>query len=424
VVLLKPKLHYHTHAASFSGAENMISLFLQSEKMNSQFAVSFSYRYSNKYHEGLRRRVKNFMGESYALRFLHLHSDDQMPFWLPRPVKHLLFTILNLVILYPLFIYEIIILSRLLLKVRPNILHINNAGYPAAHSARAAAIAGRLSGVPKIIMVVNNMAVGYGHFSRWLDYPIDKFVAHSVDIFITGSLSAGERLGLVLKLPDHKLRTIHNGIALRTQSCTITATRKRLSLDNPKCIIFGVVAMLVPRKGHLVLLKAILELVTKKKLQGDEFKIVIEGHGPLQNVLDDYIDNNNLAPWITLVGVEANIVDFMAALDVLILPSVRDEDFPNVILEGMALGKPVIASRLAGTPEQVLDGTTGLLVVPSNITQLAEAVFKLLDNAALRNSMGLAALNRFNNHFDSQIALNKYSDLYGEIIRYPNDKHE
>ena len=424
MVLLKPKLHYHTHAASFSGAENMISLFLQSEKMNSQFAVSFSYRYSNKYHEGLHRRVKNFKGKSYALRFLHLHSDDQMPFWLPRPVKHLLFTILNLVILYPLFIYEIIILSRLLLKVRPNILHINNAGYPAAHSARAAAIAGRLCGVPKIIMIVNNMAVGYGHFSRWLDYPIDRFVAHSVDIFITGSLSAGERLGLVLKLPGHKLRTIHNGIALRTQSCTIAATRKRLSLDNPECIIFGVVALLVPRKGHQVLLQTVLEIVKNKKLQGGEFKIVIEGHGPLQNVLDDYIDRNNLAPWITLVGDEANIIDFMAALDVLILPSVRDEDFPNVILEAMAMGKPVIASRLAGTPEQIIDGTTGLLVEPGNIAQLTEAFLKLLDSADLRNSMGLAAQKRYNDHFDSQIALNKYNDLYDINLRYPNDKHE
>jgi len=421
---MKPKLHYHTHAEFFSGAENMLSLFLQSVKINSQFAVSFSYRYSKKYHEGLSRRVNNFKGESYALRFLHLHSYDKMPFWLPRPVKYLLFTIFNWVILYPLFIYEIIILSRLLLRVGPDILHINNGGYPGAHSARAAAIAGRLCGVPKIIMVVNNMAVGYGRPSRWLEYPIDRLVAHSVDIFITGSLSAGERLGLVLKLSDCQLRTIHNGIALRTQSYPVTATRKRLGLDNPNCIIFGIVALLVPRKGHQVLLKAILELVTNKKLQGDEFKIVIEGHGPLQNVLDDHIDSNNLAPWITLVGDEANIVDFMAALDVLILPSVRDEDFPNVILEAMALGKPVIASRLAGTPEQVIDGTTGLLVEPGNIAQLTEAFFKLLDNADLRNSMGRAALNRYNNHFDSQIALNKYNDLYDINLRYPNDKHE
>ena len=180
---------------------------------------------------------------------------------------------------------------------------------------------------------------------------------------------------------------------------------------------FGVVALLIPRKGHQVLLEAILQLVSNKKLLGDEFKIIIEGHGPLYKTLDDYIIKNKLTRWVTLLGDEANIVDFMAVLDVLILPSIRDEDFPNVILEAMALGKPVIASRLAGTPEQVLHGTTGLLVEPDSTDQLSEAIFKLLDNADLRTSMGLAAFDRFNTHFDSSIALNKYNDLYDKLIK-------
>ena len=106
----------------------------------------------------------------------------------------------------------------------------------------------------------------------------------------------------------------------------------------------------------------------------------------------------------------------MSALDVLILPSVQDEDFPNVISEAMALGKPVIASRLAGTPEQVLDGDTGLLVDPYDVQQLAGAILQLASNPNLRESMGLAALQRFGNHFTSQIALSNYAKLYAEII--------
>ena len=234
---MKPKLHYHTHAASFSGAENMLSLFLQSDRLASQFSLSFSYRYSKKYYEGFQGRVHNFKGKSYALRFLHLHSYDQMPFWLSQNLKILLFTILNWVLLYPLFIYEVIILKKILLHIKPNILHINNAGYPAALSARAATIAARLCGVPKIIMVVNNMAVGYGHFSRWFEYPIDRLVARSVDIFITGSKSASEKLDVVLKLSNHQLCTIHNGITLRSSTSTKIATRKRLGLVHSKCTV-------------------------------------------------------------------------------------------------------------------------------------------------------------------------------------------
>jgi glycosyltransferase involved in cell wall biosynthesis len=98
------------------------------------------------------------------------------------------------------------------------------------------------------------------------------------------------------------------------------------------------------------------------------------------------------------------------------LPSIQDEDFPNVILEAMALGKPVIASRLAGTPEQVVEGVTGLLVAPRNVTQLAAAICQLIDQAGMRSSMGRAALVRFNVNFTSQIALENYYNLYIKLI--------
>jgi glycosyltransferase involved in cell wall biosynthesis len=106
----------------------------------------------------------------------------------------------------------------------------------------------------------------------------------------------------------------------------------------------------------------------------------------------------------------------MTALDVLILPSVQDEDFPNVILEAMSLAKPVIASRLAGTPEQVIEGVTGLLVGPRNVAQLGEAILQLIDNTSTRSSMGYAGLRRFNSYFTSQIALDNYSNLYTALI--------
>ncbi len=143
---------------------------------------------------------------------------------------------------------------------------------------------------------------------------------------------------------------------------------------------------------------------------------MIEGDGPLHQTFVDFVTMNNLTPFVTFVGNESNIFDFMAILDVLILPSVQNEDFPNVILEAMALAKPVIASRLAGTPEQVVHGTTGLLVEPRNVAQLADAVFQLMDNAKLRHKMGMAALDYFESHFTKQIALDKYRKLYKSLI--------
>lgn len=413
---MKSKIHYHSHAAFFSGAENMISVFLQSKELQSKFTQSFSYRYSEAYYNGFKRRVTKFKGNSYALRFMHLHSYDQLSGFIPTFFKRIIFFLINSVFVYPSLIYQVIVLNRLLTKIAPDILHINNAGYPAALSARAAVIAGHISGVPKIIMVVNNMAVGYDHYSRWFDYPIDRLISRYVNVFITGSKSAAAQLREVLKLPPSKIQTIHNGIRLRDRASTILDTRRRLELSNFTGVTFGVVALLIPRKGHQVLLDAILKLVTDKRLLGHEFKVLIEGDGPLRQELVEFVTSRNLTPWVKFVGHEENVADFMSALDVLIWPSIQDEDFPNVVSEAMGLGKPVIASRLAGTPEQVLDGETGLLIAPRNVAELAAAISRLSENADLRESMARAALARFNTHFASQIAVSNYSNLYTKLI--------
>ena len=102
----------------------------------------------------------------------------------------------------------------------------------------------------------------------------------------------------------------------------------------------------------------------------------------------------------------------MAMLDVLILPSVADEDFPNVVLEAMAHGKPVIASRLAGIPEQVSEGATGFLTDPRNVEQLAQAITEISNNAQLRLKMGKAASNKFQNFFTAEVSVENYLTLY------------
>ena len=302
-------------------------------------------------------------------------------------------------------------------KIKPDILHINNGGYPAARSSLAAAIAGKLAAIPSILMVVNNMAVDYKHYSRWLDYPLDRLVVKSVDLFITGSKAAGLQLRSVLALPVNKITSLHNGIANRSGVENLFETRTRLGLRNFDGVIFGVVALLISRKGHQVLLDAILE-ISKQVGNGSKcFKVLIEGNGPLREELISFVNANALNEYVEFVGDEKNIVDFMAMLDVLILPSVADEDFPNVVLEAMALGKPVIASRLAGIPEQVSEGETGFLTDPRNVEQLAQAITELTNDTQLRLQMGKAAFNKFQNFFTSEVSVENYLTLYQSFNR-------
>jgi glycosyltransferase involved in cell wall biosynthesis len=311
---------------------------------------------------------------------------------------------------------QVFMLQKLLKKIKPDVLHINNGGYPAAQSALAAAIAGKISGVPKVLMVVNNMAIDYKHYSRWIDYPLDQIVVACVNVFITGSTQAAHKLKSVLRLPPEQVKTIHNGIDLRPQTCSINKTRQRLGLSDFNGTIFGVVALLIERKGHQVLLEAVSGLVNSYLLDENLFKIVIEGHGPLRKKLVDYVINNQLEKYVMFVGDELNITDFISAIDVLILPSVKDEDLPNVISEAMALGKPVISTKIAGIPEQIIHGKTGLLVDPGNTTQLALAIRQLTINSAMRNMFALNSVNRFNSHFSSQMAISRYSELYANLV--------
>ncbi|WP_020395553.1 glycosyltransferase family 4 protein [Thiolinea disciformis] len=394
----------------------MLANFFNSESFSKDYNISFSYVYSIPYSTGFHKRVNRKI-KTYPLNFIDLSDFEKLPSWLPLFSQKLLMGLTRLLINIPLLAYQVIILYQLFKRIKPDILHINNGGYPAARSARAAAIAGKLASVPKIIMVVNNLAVGYNHYSRWFDYPIDRLVAHSVSIFITGSKAAKQRLCEVLKLPIEQIHAIPNGITLRNSIKTVTATRYRLGLNHFDGVIFGVVALLIPRKGHQILLNAILDLKREKNIIDNSFKVLIEGDGPLRESLTFFTKHNQLENFVTFVGEEANIVDFMSTIDVLVLPSIQNEDFPNVILEAMALGKPVIASRLAGTAEQVIDGVTGFLVTPHDIKQLAEAIYTLTLNYKLRNQMGEMSYKRFNKHFTTQIALNTYSNLYEKLLK-------
>lgn len=393
----------------------MLANFFNSSELKKVYGVSFSFRHSELYATGLVNRLQSNL-QLYPVFFPDLSYVSPLSKHFPLFARRTCLGIARVVLFWPLFLYEISVLFSLFKRLSPDILHINNGGYPAALSARAAAIAGYFAGVPVVMMVVNNMAADYRHYSRWMDYPVDRLVVHAISLFVTGSAAASIRLQQVLKLPSSKLLNIHNGIALRKATASVAVTRERLGLSGFDGVVFSVVALLIPRKGHRVLLEAVLKLASEKMaFLGANFVIMIEGDGPLRQELVAFVEKHDLSKWVKFVGEEENIVDFMIAVDVLILPSIEDEDFPNVTLEAMALGKPVIASRLAGTPEQVNHGVTGLLVEPRNVDQLASAIFDLLTDAEVRTKMGMAARDRFNNNFTTGKAIANYMNVYNKL---------
>jgi glycosyltransferase involved in cell wall biosynthesis len=147
-----------------------------------------------------------------------------------------------------------------------------------------------------------------------------------------------------------------------------------------------------------------------------DIKVLIAGTGPLQADLLRRIEQTGLHDHCVLIGHEPNIMNLFAVVDVLIAPSVDYEDFPNVIVEAMGAGKAVIASRLAGAAEQILEGQTGLLLTPGSSDELAEAVCRLCKDRSLVGELGRNGQRRFQAWFTAEKAVDRYLAFYRSLI--------
>jgi glycosyltransferase involved in cell wall biosynthesis len=253
----------------------------------------------------------------------------------------------------------------------------------------------------------------YKHPIRWLDYPIDSLVRRWVTIFITGSVYAGERLKKTINLKNNH-KAIPNGI--RTRDLTLNNEQFREKYNLPKgSIIASVIANLEKRKGHIFLFEAIKQIRDNYKNASIPF-FIIEGAGSEKADLVRFIADNRLEDNIWMVDHLDNIFNLINASDFLILPSISSEDFPNVILEAMSLGKPVIGTSIAGIPEQIENLKTGIIVEPRRAEDLENAIMKLATDSSLLAEFSLASKNRFNELFTEAISINKYIDLYKSLI--------
>lgn len=409
------KIHYHSDCAFFAGCEKMLINFWTSAELRQKYVISFSYRWSQAYSDGLYKHITpDFPVFPLFLPIQNWPEKNwkQVPEVLNRFTRFLF----RLVTRIPFIIYDVLVLMRLFRRLAPDVVHINNGGYPAARSARAAAVAAKLVGIKYVLMVVNNQAVGYCHPDRWFGFLFDKLVVYSTNTFITGSKAASLRLQKVLSLQTNQIQSIHNGIHLRPVTEAPAQVRQRLGLD-PRFngVVIGVVALMEERKGHRILIEALAKLAGRYPGLMENLVVWFEGDGPLRGELETLVTAIGLSDVVRFVGHESHVMNMMNALDILILPSISNEDFPNVTLEAMGLGKAVIASSLAGTPEQIIHGETGLLVEPGNIESLAEGILWMASNSDLVKRMGISGKKYFDECFRAEIAVNKYLHLYDSL---------
>lgn len=388
----------------------MVANFLNSEKLNEMFDVHFVYCYSERYEEGVKRRIKD-MSKSEGIELLVETGQSKYitsKVALIALLQKLVWAVVYIVNKYYSIYSNTKKLQKVFTKYSPDIVHINNGGYPAAASAQAAVIAAHRCGVKYIYYVVNNMAMSYTHPFRWLDVFVDPYIKKYVTKFITGSNNAGNHLKSVLGLSDLKQITLRNGIVQRSTTMSVADFKSKYGIPEGK-LVFSTIANLELRKGHRYLLQAILELKEKGKI--DNCLFVLEGKGERELFIKSYITEHGLNDMVKLISVDA-IYDLYKVTDVTILPSIAKEDFPNTIIESMGMGIPVIGTRIAGIPEQIVPDRTGILIEPANVTQLKAAIVKMIENESFRMLCGEQAKIVFLENYTAERSVVSYIEIY------------
>ena len=193
-----------------------------------------------------------------------------------------------------------------------------------------------------------------------------------------------------------KIHRVYNGMDLTR----FPAPNEEVSINQaPRIISIG---RLVAFKGFEYLIDACADLVRR----GLEFTCEIIGDGPLRGDFEARIRKLNLSDRVHLLGSlsQGAVLEKLRSADIFALASVTDKQgasdvFPTVIIEAMAAARPVVSTRLAGIPESVVDGETGLLVSPEDTMALAEALGRLIEDVKLRFHYGRAGRARIEQHF-------------------------
>lgn len=219
-------------------------------------------------------------------------------------------------------------------------------------------------------------------------------------------------------IAGRRVRVIYDGIdaAEFAPQRPASAIRAELGVGDAPCV--GVAGNIQEWKGQVVLVEAMAEVV--RAVPAAKAWIIGGVHragGDYYELLLRRIRELGLESHICVTGFRSDIADVTDALDVVVHTSTRPEPFGRVILEGMLLGKPVVATAAGGVPELIRDGETGFLFAPGDASALAGHLVRLLGDVALRARVGAAAQSWAQDAFSLAGHVEAFSSLYEELAR-------
>jgi sugar transferase (PEP-CTERM/EpsH1 system associated) len=303
-------------------------------------------------------------------------------------------------------------LWRLFRELRPAIVHSRNL------AALEAQLPAWLAGVDCRIHGEHGLDVhdldGTRRKYRW----IRRLYRPLVHRYVPLSRQLGDYLSRQVGVADEKIRLICNGVDIERFRPGQQKQRDSIlphGFADPDSIVIGSVGRLEPVKDQLTLVRAFIELCLRRP-QDARLRLLLIGGGSLRQELESLVAQGDIGKRVWLAGSVENVPQLLHAMDVFVLPSLA-EGISNTILEAMACGLPVVATRVGGNEELVVEGETGFLVPRADPGAMAETLLHYLDDDSLRDRHGAAARRRVEKNFSIHGMVNRYLEVYDELCR-------
>jgi glycosyltransferase involved in cell wall biosynthesis len=300
-------------------------------------------------------------------------------------------------------------LSRLIKQLRPDVVHAHDP-HGVAMAALALSMSTQLDKPPLVAARRVDFHIKGNSLSRWKYRQVDCFICASEAI---------RKMLVADGVPAARAVTVHEGIDLgHIEAAPAANLHAELWLPHHAPIV-GNVAALVPHKGQRHLIEAAAIVVKRVP----DARFVIAGEGELRPALERQIKDHHLEKHVFLAGFRPDVVSVHKAFDIFVMSSVS-EGLGTSLLDAMACGKPIVATTAGGMPEVVKDGQTGILVPPRDHEAMANAIIRLLSDAAARRAMGAAGEARARAYFSAERMVQDTFEVYRRVAMHPHAEVE
>lgn len=298
--------------------------------------------------------------------------------------------------------FDLIRLQQFLEQCEPDIVHT---------FLLTASLYGRFAAMLARVPVVIGTEVNIYERKRWLHRLAERWLMRRTDAVIASAGSVRDFYLDQIGADPSKVPVIYNAVDWSQLQTTMTAAELRREVGIPDGVpVAGIIARLTEQKAHRVLFDAVAA-----RPQLASLHLLVVGDGELRDQLKRQADQLGLTARVHFAGARRDLGNVLAAIDVFVMPSLW-EGLPLSLVLAMGAGLPVIASRVAGIPEVVQDGVSGLLVSPGDQAELADALVRVLTDDTCRVLLGQEARAFVRPRFGVDGYIASMTSLYARLL--------